>query len=120
VWNNLWVTPGLMKSLVASFHSPWVRAYYDIGNHVKYGVTSEQWIGALGALIAKCHVKDFLLNPDGHGGKFVDIRDGSVDWPSVRKALDRIGYNGWMAIEGSGGLSLTEKSQRLDLILAGK
>jgi L-ribulose-5-phosphate 3-epimerase len=65
-------------------------------------------------------VKDFQLNPDGHGGRFVDIRDGSVNWPSVRKELDKVGYDGWMTIEGSGRLSLQERSRRLDLILAGK
>ena len=81
---------------------------------------SEQWIRALGKLIVKCHVKDFKLNPDGHGGRFVDIRDGSVNWPLIRKELDKIGYSGWMTIEGSGGLSLEERSKRLDLIIAGK
>ena len=44
----------------------------------------------------------------------------SIDWPAVRKELDAIGYNGWMTIEGSGGLSLEERSNRLDLIAAGK
>jgi hexulose-6-phosphate isomerase len=119
VWNNLWVKPALFQNFVASFDSPWVQAYYDIGNHVKYA-PSEQWIRTLGKLIVKCHVKDFLLNPDGRGGKFVDIRDGSVDWPAVRGALDDVGYSGFMTIEGSGGLSLEERSKRLDLIVAGK
>ncbi len=119
VWNNLWVKPALFKTFVASFDSPWVQAYYDIGNHVKYA-PSEQWIRTLGKLIVKCHVKDFQLNPDGHGGKFVDIREGSVDWPAVRKALEDIGYSDFMTIEGSGGLSLEEKSKRLDLIFSGK
>jgi hexulose-6-phosphate isomerase len=119
VWNNLWVKPALFANLIASFDSPWVQAYFDIGNHVKYAMP-EKWIRALGKLICKVHVKDFQLNPDGHGGKFVDIRAGSVDWPSVRTELDKIGYNGWMTIEGSGGLSLKEKNKRLDLILAGK
>ncbi len=119
VWNNLWVKPKLFANFVASFNSPWVQAYFDIGNHVKYAAP-EEWIQALGKLIAKCHVKDFKLNPNGQGGRFVDIRDGSVNWPVVREALDKIGYNGWMTIEGSGGLSLDEKSKRLDLIIAGK
>jgi hexulose-6-phosphate isomerase len=119
VWNNLWVKPELLTHFIASFDSPWVQCYFDIGNHVKYAMP-EQWIRALGKLIVKCHVKDFLLNPDGHGGKFVDIRDGSVDWPLVRRELDAVGYNGWMTIEGSGKLSLEERSRRLDLILAGK
>ena len=36
VWNNLWVKPDFFAHFVASFQSPWVRAYFDIGNHVKY------------------------------------------------------------------------------------
>ena len=118
VWNNLWVKPALFQNFVASFHNPWVRAYFDIGNHVKYQ-KPEDWIRALGSLIVKCHVKDFQLNPDGHGGKFVHPRDGSINWPAVRRALDDIGYNGWLSIE-DGGLSLEEFSKRFDLIIAGK
>ncbi|MBM3333910.1 sugar phosphate isomerase/epimerase [Candidatus Sumerlaeota bacterium] len=119
VWNNLWVDPALAANFVRSVGSPWVQFYFDIGNHVKYS-PPEKWIRTLGKMIVKAHVKDFKLNPDGHGGKFVDIRDGSVNWPVVRKALDDVGYNGWMTIEGSGGLSLAEQSKRLDLIIAGK
>jgi hexulose-6-phosphate isomerase len=119
VWNNLWVKPDLFANFIASFDSPWVQCYFDIGNHVKYAMP-EQWIRTLGKLIVKCHVKDFLLNEDGHGGKFVDIRDGSIDWPLVRRELDAIGYHGWMTIEGSGKLSLEERNRRLDLIIRGK
>lgn len=119
VWNNLWSRPNLLANFVGSFQSRWLRVYFDIGNHVKYA-PSEQWILTLGKLIAKCHVKDFKLNDDpGGDGKFVNIRDGSVDWPAVRAALDKVGYNGWMTIEG-GSLSPAEHSQRLDLIIAGK
>ena len=67
---------------------------------------SEEWINTLGPLIVKCHIKDFKLNADGHGGEFVDIRDGSVRWPVVREALEAIGYSGFMTIEGSDTLSL--------------
>jgi len=80
----------------------------------------EEWIRELGELIVECHVKDFRLKPDGRGGSFCDIRDGSIDWPLVRRELDKIGYSGWMTIEGSGGLSMEERNKRLDLIIAGK
>ena len=119
VWNNLWCKPELFAAFVRLFGSKWVQTYFDIGNHVKYA-PPEQWIRVLGKTIVKLHVKDFKLNDDGHGGKFVNIRDGSVNWPSVRRELDKIGYNGWMTIEGSGGLSMDERNQRLDLIIAGK
>jgi hexulose-6-phosphate isomerase len=119
VWNNLFVDPYHMAHFVDSFESPWVRSYFDIANHVKYS-PPERWIDVLGKRIVKCHVKDFKLNRDGRGGKFVDIREGSVNWPSVMKSLKGVGYSGWMTIEGSEKLSLAERSRRLDLIIGGK
>ena len=118
VWNNLWVKPALFQNFVASFANPWVKAYFDIGNHVKYA-PPQDWIKALGPLLAKLHVKDFKLNPDGHGGKFVHPREGSIDWAAVRRALDEVGYDGWATIE-DGGLPLAEFSRRFDLIAAGE
>ena len=118
VWNNMWVAPEFFQNFVASFDNPWVRAYFDVGNHVIYS-PPQKWIHALGKLIVKCHIKDFKLNPNGHGGDFCNIRDGSIDWPVVRAALAEIGYNGWISIEG-GDLSPKEHSRRFDLILAGK
>jgi len=119
VWNNLWVKPAVFQHFVASFGSLWVKTYFDIGNHVKYA-PPEEWILTLGKLIAKCHAKDFKLSETEPGtGKFVNIRDGSVRWPAVRAALDKISYNGWLTIEG-GDLSEQEHSKRLDLIIGGK
>jgi len=102
VWNNLWVEPAIFRHFVQSFQTPWVRAYYDIGNHVKYG-RPEQWVLTLSDLLVKLHVKDFKLNKSdlAGGGDFVNIRDGSVRWPLLRAALDQVGYNGWMTIEGA-------------------
>lgn len=119
VWNNMFVDPRHAAHFIDSFESPWVRAYFDIGNHVKYS-RPEHWIEVLGKRIVRCHVKDFKLNPDGRDGKFVNIREGSVDWAGVIKALEKVGYRGWMTIEGSDKLSLAERSRRLDLIIAGK
>ena len=99
MWNNLLVKPDIYANFVASFDSPWVKAYFDIGNHVKYA-PPQQWIRTLGKLIAKCHVKDFKLNADGHDGDFCEMRDGSINWPAVRQALEEIGYHGWLSIEG--------------------
>lgn len=113
VWNNLWVKPEIFKWFVASFESPWVKAYFDIGNHVKYA-PPEEWIKALGPLLAKLHAKDFKLNADGHGGNFVALRKGSVNWPVVRKALDDAGYNGWLTVEGPGN------AKDMELIIKGE
>jgi hexulose-6-phosphate isomerase len=120
VWNNFWVRPEFFKQLVESCESKWIQAYFDIANHVKYLIPPEQWIRTLGKLIIKCHVKDYKLTADGHGGSWPKLREGSVNWPEVRKALDEIGYNGWGTIEAPGAISLAEQNRRFDLIVAGE
>ena len=119
VWNNLWVQPALYKNFVGSFQHPWVKAYYDIGNHVKYPkFLVQDWVRTLGNLIVKIHVKDWRwADAEKHKGGFVLPRDGHVEWPEVRKALDEIGYNGWLTIEAS-GVPLKEFNRRIDLIIA--
>lgn len=121
VGNNLWVQPAIFRHFVQSFQSPWVKAYYDIGNHVRFA-PPEQWILTLGDLLAKIHVKDYLLNPadpDGRGTP-INIREGSVRWPVLRQALESVNYNGWMTIESNGDIPFEERNRRLDLILAGQ
>jgi len=121
VGNNLWVKPAIFNHFVRSFKSPWVKAYYDIGNHVRFA-PPEEWILTLGDILAKIHVKDYLLDPaDPNGrGTSVNIREGSVRWPVLRQALEAVNYNGWMTIESNASISFEERNRRLDLILAGK
>ena len=111
--------PDLYQNFVASFNHPFVKAYYDVGNHVKYLIPVHDWIHTLGPLIKKIHIKDYLLAADQHSGKFVHPRDGSIDWPKMRQALEDVGYNGWITVEDN-GLPLPEFVHRLDLIIAGQ
>lgn len=39
VWNNLWVLPDFAAAFVRSFDTPWIKAYLDLGNHVRYAPT---------------------------------------------------------------------------------
>jgi L-ribulose-5-phosphate 3-epimerase len=121
VGNNLWVQPKLFRRFVESFQSPWVQAYFDIGNHVRFA-PPEQWILTLNTLIAKIHVKDYRLDPSDPNGRGagVNLREGSVRWPVLRQALEAINYDGWLTIESNESLSYEERSRRLDLILAGQ
>jgi len=118
VWNNMWVKPKFFAHFVRSFDTPWIGAYFDIGNHVKYA-PPEEWLRELGTLTAKLHAKDFKLNPDGHDGNWSNIGEGSVNWPAVRAEVEKIGKDLWLTNE-SGGFSLTEFSRRFDLINQGK
>jgi L-ribulose-5-phosphate 3-epimerase len=105
---------------VQSFPSPWVKACCDIGNHVRFA-PPEKWSLTLNNLLAKIHVKDYLLDPadpDGRG-RSVNLREGSVRWPVLRQTLEAVNYN-WMTIESDGDIPLEERNRRLDLILAGR
>jgi len=117
VWNNFLLSPLEFARYVDEFESPWLQAYFDTGNVVVYG-WPEQWIRILGKRIVKIHLKDFKRE----GRKWTNLRDGDVNWPEVRRALEEIGYTGYMTTELAGGdeAYLRDLSSRIDLILAGE
>jgi hexulose-6-phosphate isomerase len=81
------------------FRSPWVGAFFDIGNHDRFDGGAAAWIRALGSRIVKIDVKDH----DHTTEKNCSLFEGNVDWPDVRRALDEIGYTGWATAEVRGG-----------------
>lgn len=117
VWNKFLLTPYDLAKYVDEFKSPWIQAYFDVGNIVMYGYPQE-WIRALNKRIVKFHLKDFKTE----NRQFVPLREGSIDWKEVRKAIGEIGFNGYLTVELSGGdeAYLREVSRRVDLILAGE
>ena len=94
-------------------NSPWVGAYFDIGNHQKYGKPADL-IRTLGRRIVKLDVKGW-----GKKNGFCKIGDGDVDWADVRKALTEIGFSGWATAEvgGGGKERLKEVAERRDRAL---
>src|SRR4051794_32150997 len=102
VWNKFLLSPLEFAKYVDEFDSPWVKAYFDVGNVVFYGFPQD-WIRTLGPRIAKVHLKDFKL--DRQNGQFTwpNIGEGDIDWPEVRRAFADINYNGYMTTELSRG-----------------
>lgn len=124
VWNNFLLSPLEFSAFVDSFRTPHVQAYFDVGNVVPFA-WPEDWIRTLGPRIKRVHLKDFKGGPglfEGIKGSFVNLREGSINWPEVRKAFSEIGYHGWVTCElGAGDAEyLKDVSRRVDLILAGK
>lgn len=117
VWNNFLLSPLEFARYVDEFNSPWLKAYFDVGNVVVFG-WPEQWIRILGKRIVKVHLKDFKKEPR----EWVNLREGSVNWTEVRKALAEVGYTGYLTPELSGGdeAYLRDLSARIDKILAGE
>lgn len=115
VWNNFITTPQQLCDYIDEFDSPWVAAYYDPGNMVKFGAPGAEWVRKLGKRLAKLDVKGYS-NKKG----WVDIGDGDVDWADMLVALGEIGFNeGWATAEVRGGDRkwLADVSQRMDRVL---
>ncbi len=123
VWNNFLLSPIEAARYLDELESPWVGWHFDVGNVVNYG-WPEQWIRTLGRRVVKLDVKEFSrAKRDAEGlwkGFQVELLEGDCDWPAVMTALDDVGYEGWAALEVSGGDArrLIDLSARLDRIIA--
>jgi L-ribulose-5-phosphate 3-epimerase len=124
VWNKFLLSPLEMARYVDDFKTPWVRAYFDVGNVVLYGYPQD-WIRTLGKRIVKLHFKDFSFRRDPTIKKnvadWVNLTDGDIDWKEIHAALREIGYSGTASVELSGGGKeyLADVVKRLDQILSG-
>jgi hexulose-6-phosphate isomerase len=118
VWNKFLLSPREFNQFVDSFNSPWVKAYFDVGNVVLYGYPQD-WIRALGKRIVRLHIKDFRFKD--RMAEFVPLREGEINWKAVHQAIADIGYKGIATVEVRGGEkdAIAEISRRLDLILEG-
>lgn len=124
VWNKFLLSPLEFARYVDEFESPWLHAYFDVGNVVLFGYPQD-WIRTLGKRIVKVHFKDFLFRRDADSGQriaeFVALREGEVDWPAVYTALKETGFSDTATVEvkGGGQAEVSEIGRRVDLILSG-
>ena len=58
VWNKFLLSPVEFARYIDEFESPWVGAYFDVGNVVEFGYP-EEWIRELGKRILKVHIKEY-------------------------------------------------------------
>jgi len=113
VWNGFCESPEKFRDYIDAFDSPWVGAYFDIGNMQKFA-PAEEWIRTLGSRTVKLDVKDW-----GKKNGFCRLSEGDVDWDKVRDALNEIGFTGWATREGS-DKNLKDTSALTDQLLLGK
>jgi L-ribulose-5-phosphate 3-epimerase len=116
VWNKFLLSPLEMAKYIDEFQSPWIKAWFDVGNVVLYGYPQD-WIHTLGTRIVKVHLKDFKRKEDGYA--WMNLGDGDVDWGAVRQAFADVGYSGSVIAELEGGNEsyLRDVSGRIDRLL---
>ena len=122
VWATFLIEPLTMARYIDELGSPYVKAYFDIGNVVRWG-RPQDWIEVLGKRIIKVHIKEYNLdvamNEGMRKGFAFPLGEGSIDWPRVRQELEKIDYRGWATAEVSGGgrERLAELSEEMDRVL---
>ena len=97
VWNKFLLSPLEMRDFIDKINSPFVGAYFDVGN-VIYSGYPEHWIKILGNRIKKVHFKDYRRDVGNLFG-FVDLLSGDVNYPAVVKELQNIGYDSFVTAE---------------------
>ena len=119
VWNKFLLSPLEFARYIDEFNSPWVKAYFDVGNVVLFGYPQD-WIRTLGPRIVKLHIKDFAF-PQRKVAEWRPLREGEIDWKEVHRALADINYRGDATLELNGGDEpyLRLISHRSDQILEG-
>jgi hexulose-6-phosphate isomerase len=120
VWNKFLLSPLEFARYVDELSSPWLKAYFDVGNVVFYGYPQD-WVRVLGPRIVKVHLKDFRLDRPQGRFEWKNLGEGDVDWVAVRQALAAIGYEGFVTTEIAGGDAayLKDVAGRVDRFLAG-
>lgn len=116
VWNKFLLSPLEMANYIDEFQSPWIKAWFDVGNVMFYGYPQD-WIRTLGKRIVKVHLKDFKRKENGYA--WVNLGDGDVDWPAVRQSFADIGFAGSATVELDPGdeAYLRDVSRRVDRLL---
>ena len=95
VWNKFLLSPVEFARYIDEFASPWVGAYFDVGNVVEFGYP-EEWIRELGKRILKIHIKEYAKEKRF---KYRLGEGNEIDWNAVRGALIDCGYDGWITAE---------------------
>jgi len=124
VWNDFIKNPTQMCEFVDQFKSPWVGAYFDASNMLKYGISSAVWIRTLGKRMLKMDFKAYSLKKakeakDEGKGFNVGIGDGSEEWGDILRARAEVGYTTWATAEVKAGDAtwLGDVSDRMTKIL---
>jgi L-ribulose-5-phosphate 3-epimerase len=118
VWNRFLLSPLEMRRYLREIRSPWVRAYLDVGNVLRYGYPQD-WVRVLGPLIRRVHVKDFKLAANA----FVGLLQGDMPCKAIAAAFREVGYREWFIAEVSPDRNepdaiVWETSRAMDQILA--
>lgn len=119
------LTPREFWSFLNEVDSPFVGIHLDVGNIHDTGFP-EQWIEIHGPRITRIHLKDVLKKRGRCDTVYTNLFIGDNNWPAIRAALTKVGYNGWLIAEMEARYHYAEDQQfhdtsaAMDRLISGK
>jgi L-ribulose-5-phosphate 3-epimerase len=109
------LSPREFAQFLDDVNSPYVGIHLDVGNIHDTGF-AEQWIEIHGPRITRIHVKDVLKHRgrSGHQSVYTNLFLGDNNWPAIRAALFKVGYDGWLVAEMEARYSCAPDQQFYD------
>jgi len=94
------ISPREFWQFLNDLHSPAVGIHLDVGNIHDTGF-AEQWIEIHGPRITRIHVKDVMKKRGRCGDQsvYTNLFLGDNNWPAIRGAMTKVGYDGWLVAE---------------------
>jgi len=94
------ISPREFWTFLNEVNHPFVGIHLDVGNIHDTGF-AEQWIEMHGPRITRIHLKDVNKHRGRCGDQsvYTNLFLGDNNWPAIRAALTKVGYNGWLVAE---------------------
>ena len=94
------VSPREFWTFLNEVNHPFVGIHLDVGNIHDTGF-AEQWIEMHGPRITRIHLKDVNKHRGRCGDQsvYTNLFLGDNNWPAIRAALAKVGYDGWLVAE---------------------
>jgi hexulose-6-phosphate isomerase len=121
------LSPREFAQFLTDINSPAVGLHLDVGNIHDTGF-AEQWIEIHGPRITRIHLKDVLKHRGRCGDQsvYTNLFLGDNNWPAIRAAMSKVGYDGWLIAEMESRYRFApdqqfyDTSQAMDRLIAGR
>src|SRR6266576_461248 len=121
------ISPREFWQFLNDVNSPAVGIHPDVGNIHDTGF-AEQWIEIHGPRITRIHLKDVLKHRGRSGDQsvYTNLFLGDNNWPAIRGAMTKVGYDGWLIAEMearyryAADQQFVDTSQAMDRLISGK
>jgi len=121
------LSPREFAQFLNDINSPAVGLHLDVGNIHDTGF-AEQWIEIHGPRITRIHLKDVLKHRGRCGDQsvYTNLFLGDNNWPAIRAAMSKVGYDGWLIAEMESRYRYAvdqqfyDTSQAMDRLISGR